>query len=241
MVAYDLRDRELLSVEDMRRVVAYIESFLVRRQLARIPTNALNRLFIQLIERLPQGAGFADTLHRELSRDRLYWPSDDWLRKALRTQPFFHIGRWQQRKLILERLEESFEHPEKIDFQESDLQIEHVLPQTLTPEWREHLRELGQQPDIVHAELVHTLGNLTLTAFNGLLSNNPSSANSRSTVTATSSSTERLSRARSGDATRSSLERTSSPSKPSESGSNLCQASAPKTATVSTGLGSRTR
>lgn len=172
MVAYGLRDRELLSVEDMRRVVAYIESFLVRRQLARIPTNALNRLFI-LIERLPQGAGFADTLHRELSRDRLYWPSDDWLRKALRTQPFFHIGRWQQRKLILERLEESFEHPEKIDFQESDLQIEHVLPQTLTPEWREHLRELGQQPDIVHAELVHTLGNLTLTAFNGLLSNNP--------------------------------------------------------------------
>jgi alkylated DNA nucleotide flippase Atl1 len=172
MVAYDLRERNLLSVEDMRRVVAYVESFLVRRQLARIPTNALNRLFIQLIDHLPE-EGFADALHRELSRDRLYWPSDDWLRKALRTQPFFHIGRWQQRKLILERLEESFEHPEKIDFEESELQIEHVLPQTLTDEWRAHLRELDQEPDFVHAELVHTLGNLTLTAFNGALSNNP--------------------------------------------------------------------
>ena len=173
MVAYDLRERALLSVEDMRRVVAYVESFLVRRQLARIPTNALNRLFIQLIDHLPQGEGFADALHYELSRDRLYWPSDDWLLKALRTQPFFHIGRWQQRKLILERLEESFEHPEKIDFAESELQIEHILPQTLTDEWRQHLRELGQEPDVVHAELVHTLGNLTLTAFNGALSNNP--------------------------------------------------------------------
>jgi alkylated DNA nucleotide flippase Atl1 len=172
MVAYDLRERDLLSLEDMRRVVAYVESFLLRRQLARIPTNALNRLFIQLIDHLPE-EGFADALHRELSRDRLYWPSDDWLRKALRTQPFFHIGRWQQRKLVLERLEESFEHPERIDFGESELQIEHVLPQTLTDEWREHLRELGQEPDLVHAELVHTLGNLTLTAFNGALSNHP--------------------------------------------------------------------
>src|SRR5215204_1491513 len=29
------------------------------------------------------------------------------------------------------------------------------------------------RPDEVHAELVHTLGNVTLTAYNGTLSNNP--------------------------------------------------------------------
>jgi len=47
------------------------------------------------------------------------------------------------------------------------------MPQTLSTEWREHLQSLGQDPEEVHSELAHTLGNLTLTAFNGTLSNNP--------------------------------------------------------------------
>ncbi|MGH2451337.1 MAG: GmrSD restriction endonuclease domain-containing protein [Candidatus Limnocylindria bacterium] len=173
MVAYDLQERGLLSIEGMREVVSYIESFLVRRQLAGIPTNALNRLFVQLIEHLPEGPEFPDALRRELSRQRRYWPSDDQLREAIRTRPFYFSGRAQQRKIILERLEESYGHPERIDFENTQLSVEHVLPQTLSQEWRDHLGSLGQDPDEVHAELVHTLGNLTLTAFNGALSNNP--------------------------------------------------------------------
>ena len=47
------------------------------------------------------------------------------------------------------------------------------MPQALSEEWREHLTSLGQDPDEVHQALVHTLGNLTLTAFNWKLSNNP--------------------------------------------------------------------
>ncbi|WP_368735746.1 HNH endonuclease family protein, partial [Erythrobacter sp. SN021] len=43
----------------------------------------------------------------------------------------------------------------------------------LSQEWRDHLVSLGQDPDEVHQRLVHTLGNLTLTAFNGTLSNTP--------------------------------------------------------------------
>lgn len=173
MVAYDLRSRGLLETTGLVRVVDILESFYVRRQLARIPTNALNRLFLQLVERLPADGDFVDTLHYELSRERRYWPDDARLREAIRSQPFFHIGRWHQRKHVLERLERSFEHPEVVDFDESDLQIEHVMPQTLSVEWRTHLTEQDQDPDAVHDQLVHTLGNLTLTAFNGTLSNNP--------------------------------------------------------------------
>lgn len=33
--------------------------------------------------------------------------------------------------------------------------------------------EAGDDPDLVHQELLHTLGNLTVTAYNGQLSNNP--------------------------------------------------------------------
>ena len=46
--------------------------------------------------------------------------------------------------------------------------IEHVLPQTLTDSWG---WELGNDSERIHAELVHTLGNLTLTGYNTELSN----------------------------------------------------------------------
>jgi alkylated DNA nucleotide flippase Atl1 len=173
MAAYDLSERGLLAVEGMREVVSYIESYLVRRQLAGIPPNALNKIFVQFVGHLPPDEGFPHTLRRELSRPRLNWPPDGQLREAIRTRPFYVSGRSPQRKAILERLEQSYGHPERIDFGTSDLTIEHVLPQTLSEEWRAHLAGLGQDPQEVHRDLVHTLGNMTLTAFNGTLSNNP--------------------------------------------------------------------
>jgi uncharacterized protein with ParB-like and HNH nuclease domain/alkylated DNA nucleotide flippase Atl1 len=173
MAAYDLRERGLLPIEGLREVVSYIESFLVRRQLAGIPTNALNRLFVQFVAQLPQDETFPQALRQELSRQRRYWPGDEQLREAIRTRPFYFSGRGPQRKLILERLEQSYDHRERIDFENTELTIEHILPQTMSEEWREHLADLGQDPEEVHQSLVHTLGNLTLTAFNGTLSNNP--------------------------------------------------------------------
>jgi uncharacterized protein with ParB-like and HNH nuclease domain/alkylated DNA nucleotide flippase Atl1 len=173
MAAYDLYERQVLSVQGMRDVVLYIESFLVRRQLAGIPANALNRLFVQFVGHLPQDKTFPRALRQELSRQRRYWPTDAQLREAILTRPFYLTGRGPQRKLILERLEQSYKHPEHIDFEKAHLTVEHVLPQTLNEEWREHLASLGQDPDEIHQSLVHTLGNLTLTAFNGTLSNNP--------------------------------------------------------------------
>ncbi len=116
---------------------------------------------------------FPEAVRRELSRPRRYWPTDEQLREAIRTRPFYLSGRGPQRKLILERLEQSQGHPEQIDFDNTKLTIEHILPQTLSQEWRDHLVSLRQDPDEVHQRLAHTLGNLTLAAFNGTLSNNP--------------------------------------------------------------------
>ena len=54
------------------------------------------------------------------------------------------------------------------------LTIEHVLPQTPTPDWRAELGQdldSGETFDQVHQSLVHTLANLTLTGYNPKLSN----------------------------------------------------------------------
>ena len=44
-----------------------------------------------------------------------------------------------------------------------ELTIEHVMPQTLTQEWKE---SLGDDWELVHNKYLHTIGNLTLTAYN---------------------------------------------------------------------------
>ena len=71
-------------------------------------------------------------------------------------------------KLILDALETSYGHKEPAALDAAT--IEHVMPQTLTQQWRNMLAENGD-PDKAHVLLVDTIGNLTLTAYNSELSN----------------------------------------------------------------------
>lgn len=173
MHVYDAYHRGECTVEQLRTVVGYVESFIVRRHLAAVPTNFLNKLFVAAIDQLPADLPIDEAVHRVLSASRRYWASDEKLRSAIHTNPFYLTGRGHQRKLILERLEESFEHPEPVNLETARLTIEHILPQTLSAEWREMLLRASEVPEQVRDELGHTLGNLTLTAWNGTLSNHP--------------------------------------------------------------------
>jgi hypothetical protein len=66
-------------------------------------------------------------------------------------------------KYLLESYEDSFGKDKK-DL--SALTIEHVMPQTREPHWTDI-------PKVQHRNWVHTIGNLTLTAWNSELSNRP--------------------------------------------------------------------
>src|SRR5690606_26339463 len=80
---------------------------------------------------------------------------------------FYGAGHRQVKtKLILETIEESYSHKEQVSFE--NLTIEHIMPQTLTEWWQNHL---GDNWEITHELLLHTIGNLTLTAYNSELSN----------------------------------------------------------------------
>ncbi len=48
------------------------------------------------------------------------------------------------------------------------LNIEHIMPQTLTNKWKE---SLGDNYKEIHDKYLHTIGNLTLTGYNSKLSN----------------------------------------------------------------------
>jgi uncharacterized protein with ParB-like and HNH nuclease domain len=173
MHLYDLLDRGACSVGEVVEALEYVESFLVRRMIAGVPTNNLNRIFSGLVPQLSAELPIAESVRHTLSGQRRYWPSDRRLREAMRSQPFYFQGRQEQKMLVFQRLEESYEHAEPVDWHAATLTIEHVMPQTLTDEWRSALAVNGDDAEAVHAELLHTLGNLTITGYNGKLSNNP--------------------------------------------------------------------
>ncbi|NJQ17050.1 GmrSD restriction endonuclease domain-containing protein [Streptomyces bohaiensis] len=179
MVVLEQLDRGAADAAEAARALSYIESFLARRMICRVPTNNLNRIFQSVPAQLPQGEGVADGLHRLLSAANRFWPDDEELRERFRGAPFYQYGRWNQRRIVLQRLEESHEHPEPVDFASAELTIEHVMPQSPGEAWLRVLAEdaesaaQGESAEELHARLLHTLGNLTLTGVNAQLSNHP--------------------------------------------------------------------
>ncbi|GAA2155337.1 DUF262 domain-containing protein [Actinomadura napierensis] len=173
MKLLELREDGDATDDDVAASLAYIESFLVRRLVGGIPTRNLNRIFQRLTGQLPRDESVPEAVQAALSPARSYWLDDDELRAAIRSSKFYWQGRAGQKKLVLGRLAETYPGGEPVRLDDKRITIEHVLPQHLTDAWREELRANGEDPELLHKELVHTLGNLTLTAYNSELGDLP--------------------------------------------------------------------
>lgn len=98
------------------------------------------------------------------------YPSNADVYAALLEQPLYHKAgeRHTRTKLLLDTLEADLSAKETVVL--SSLSIEHIMPQQLTAAWR---AALGENAERDHQQLLHTLGNLTLTGYNSELSNSP--------------------------------------------------------------------
>jgi uncharacterized protein with ParB-like and HNH nuclease domain len=163
---FDAHQIGTISENELGTCLGIIESFVVRRTVCGVPTNPLNKLFIQLAKNFPK-IEHTQWLLRSLSalKGTRRFPKDAEFATAFTTQPQYG---GKTTRFILCRLEESFEHKETVDL--SKVTIEHVLPQTLNQGWRD---ELGVDADKIHANLLDTFGNLTLTGYNSELGNLP--------------------------------------------------------------------
>jgi hypothetical protein len=159
-----------LSAAEFAGIVSEIESFLVRRMFAARRTNALNRMLIRLWDQLPKDGSLLEEtrlLLRDPDRRR---PDDQEFRAALLEYPLYLDSRPNQRRLILDKMAMAIAGKEPVDLSATNIQIEHIVPQTLTDAWR---TMLGEAADDLHEHWQHRLGNLTLTAYNPEISNGP--------------------------------------------------------------------
>lgn len=169
----DRRDQGRASSDEIAQAMLYVESFFVRRLVIGRATANINRILLAVVTEMDPGLSVDEAVRRYLSTGRKHYASDDHVRASALGVPFYLNGRPGQKALVLRWLDESYgsKEPVKYDL----LTIEHVPPQTLTAAWRQALgQDLTGEETVgqVHEALVHTLGNLTLTGYNPVLSNN---------------------------------------------------------------------
>ncbi|MCQ2841284.1 DUF262 and DUF1524 domain-containing protein [Helicobacter pylori] len=156
----------VLSKQDFIPIIALTESYLCRRAVCGLGSNGLNKIFPSFTKKINKDQYLESMKAHFLSLEKTTgkFPKDSEFRDSFITIDFYHF---KKIKYFLERLEK-FDTEEPVDTQKCD--IEHIMPQTLTPEWQ---RDLGENFKAIHEKYLHTIGNLTLTGYNSEYSNKP--------------------------------------------------------------------
>lgn len=165
---YDDCAQGLLSEADFLAAVRAVEAYVFRRAVCAIPTNSLNKTFATFGKVLKKDR-YLESIQAHLLTLPSYrrFPSDEEFQRELQVRDLYHFG--GRAAYWLRRLEN---HNRKERVAVAEYTIEHLLPQNdrLSSQWQ---GELGPDWKRVQDTWLHTLGNLTLTAYNSSYSDLP--------------------------------------------------------------------
>lgn len=158
---------EIISEDDLVEIIKICISYVFRRSICDIPTNSLNKTFATLRNEI-KADDYMNSIKAffALRDDYKEFPDDDKFGKAFMTRDIYNM---RSRNFILSHLEN---HGNKAPIIIENYTIEHIMPQNSNPrdEWK---TMLGANWKEVQKTYLHTIGNLTLTAYNSEMSDNP--------------------------------------------------------------------
>lgn len=157
-----------ISKIELKLALDVVISYVLRRLICSLPTNALNKVFASLSKEILKDKYKDLELNKKISivlinkRGKGIFPNDILLRESFMNRDFYHF---KQGRYILEEIEVN-KSKENVKLEETT--IEHIMPQTLTPKWQV---DLGKKYKEIHETNINKIGNLTLTGYNSELSN----------------------------------------------------------------------
>ncbi|MCA1917727.1 DUF262 and DUF1524 domain-containing protein [Methanospirillum hungatei] len=159
---------QILTKDDFLKIVRLIESYVFRRVICDIPTNSMNKTFATFSKNLKKDK-YLENVQATFALLKSYrrFPSDEDFKQRMKTCDLYNKTR--ARKYCLRRLENNDrKEPVPVD----EYSIEHVMPQNenLSESWK---KDLGPDWKQIQEKWLHTLGNLTLTAYNSEYSDKP--------------------------------------------------------------------
>ncbi|WP_157151187.1 DUF262 domain-containing protein [Brachyspira sp. SAP_772] len=150
------------------KIIDLIESFVFRRFICDVFSNAMNKIFMSLYSKIDKN-NYYDSLEEYLCRLKNVqrFPDNDEVINKLKEKDIYN-GINTKRKLYLFNKLEMGLGKTVIDFSKTDFEIEHIFPQNPVKEWKDNLKD--KEYEKMQSRL-HTIANLTISANNKELSN----------------------------------------------------------------------
>ena len=171
MKVYEDYSENIIDKAIFINVLDFIQSFTWRRFIVGLPTNALNKIFMTLYEKMDREDYLISLQKWLLQRPGSQrFPKNKEVIESLKLKDVYNI-KSKNRTYLLERLE-NFENKEPVIIDgNTDITIEHIFPQNPDPKWK---IDLGTDDyNLVKETYLNTIGNLTLSGNNGKLGNKP--------------------------------------------------------------------
>ena len=157
----------VITEDNLVEIIKMCISYVFRRSICDIPTNSLNKTFATLRNEI-KADDYMNSIKAffVLRDDYKEFPDDEKFEKAFVSRDIYNM---RSRNFILSHLE-NFGNKAPIIIE--NYTIEHIMPQNSNPrdEWK---TMLGPNWREVQKTYLHTIGNLTLTAYNSEMSDNP--------------------------------------------------------------------
>lgn len=161
---HDDCSKGFISIEELREIVKLCVSYVLRRAVCDIPTNSLNKTFATMKNDIkPEDYLNSVKAFFILLDSYKEFPNNERFLATFLTRDIYNMNRC---RYILGRLE-NWDNKSIVSL--DNLTIEHIIPQNphLPADW---IASLGSEWSEVLKKYLHTIGNLTLTAYNSEMS-----------------------------------------------------------------------
>ena len=171
MKVYEDYSNSIIDKVTFISILSLVQSFTFRRFILGLPTNALNKIFMNLYDKVEPDNYLFSIQKSLLQRSGVQrFPRDTETINALKEKDVYNI-KPKNRTYLLERLENHQNKEPVIIEGNSDITIEHIFPQNPDAKWK---IELGtDEYNLIKENYLNTIGNLTLSGNNGKLGNKP--------------------------------------------------------------------
>jgi uncharacterized protein with ParB-like and HNH nuclease domain len=157
-----------ITAEQFEEVLGLVQSFVWRRFIIGLPTNALNKIFMTLYSDV-DNIRYIQSIQAALMRKKgvQKFPTNKEVEVALEEKDVYNIQ--SKNRIYFLELLENHENREYVSIDNNDITIEHIFPQTPDEVWYNKLDDTSIS--LFRDKFLNTIANLTLSGNNGSLSN----------------------------------------------------------------------
>lgn len=169
-IHHDCFRKKIISLDDMKKIINLLISYLIRSKICRVPSRGKNFLFITLLNRINKD----DYVNSIIAYFIFHhghggpFPSDEIFLQAFLETNVYH-GVKNLTGYVLQTINNFSNENAQIKYSDKKIDgfytIEHIMPQDIHKD-SEWIQELGENWREIHSKYCNTIGNLTLISHN---------------------------------------------------------------------------